>query len=227
LINNIRAILFDLDGLLVATEKLHAAAYSAAFGRFGVTLNEEEIYRKMGIATRENVRRIMGEQGIPQSKYKEILKLRYDIYHTLVKRTPLAFKDGAVECLEYIIKKNLKKGLVTSSIREHALSVLENLMQHSSSRINLLDYFDVLVFGDDIDKSKPDPEIYTSACTRLDIKPGHCVALEDSEAGVLSAKSAGLFVIAVPNSNTVGHNLENADIKLVSLREIMQKNLFS
>ena len=104
--------------------------------------------------------------------------------------------------------------------------MLENLREHGNWKINILDYFDVLVFGDEIEISKPDPEIYRKACEQLDMKPTQCVALEDSEAGILSAKNAGLYVIAVPNINMNTHNIKNADIRLGSLREIVQKKIF-
>jgi beta-phosphoglucomutase len=226
LLKDIRAILFDLDGLLVSTETLHIMAYNTVFKQFGVLLTEEEYYKNLGISTRESVKRIMSDNGIPQEMYDQILKLRYDIYYKLIKSTPLEFMDGAVECFEYIMEKKLRKGLVTSSIREHALTVLDNLNKHGNWRVNIFDYFDALVFGDEIEISKPDPEIYRKGCERLDMKSAHCVAVEDSEAGILSAKNAGLYVIAVPHMNKNMSYVKNPDIKLDSLREIVQKKLF-
>jgi HAD superfamily hydrolase (TIGR01509 family) len=226
LLKDIRTVLFDLDGLLVPTEDLHIQAYNTVFGPYGVLLTEDIFNKQMGVSTRENVKRIMRDHEIPLEKYEEILKRRYDTYYDLVKSTPLAFMNGAIECFEYIMEMNLKKGLVTSSIKEHALAVLENLKEHENWRVDIFDYFDVLVFGDEIAISKPNPEIYMKACERLNSKPLNCVALEDSEAGVLSAKNAGLYVIAVSNTYTNNHNIKNADIKLGSLREIVQKKLF-
>ncbi|UCB46323.1 MAG: HAD family phosphatase [Spirochaetota bacterium] len=223
---DIRAILFDLDGLLVPTEELHIKAYNTVFEQFGIILTQEVFNKQMGVSTRENVKRIMKDNKIPPDKYDEILKLRYDIYYDSVKSTPLTFMDGAIECFEYIMEKKLKRGLVTSSIKEHALAVLVNLNKHGNWRVDIFDYFDVLVFGDEIEMSKPNPEIYIKACERLDINPSRCIALEDSQAGVLSAKNAGLYVIAVSQNNTNSYNIKNADIKLKSLREIVQRKLF-
>ncbi|MBN2322734.1 MAG: HAD family phosphatase [Spirochaetes bacterium] len=223
--SNIHAVLFDLDGLIADTEGLHVTAYREAFDTFGMTVSEEEMYRGMGVSTRENVERLMKDHNIPFEKKDEFIRIRYEAYFRLVKSEPVSFMDGAVECLKYAKEKGVRRGLVTSSIRKHGEAVLANLQSHNDSGILLDRYFEIRVFGDDIKKSKPEPEIYLKALARLSIRPEHCVALEDSEAGVISAKAAGIRVFAVPNRHTLNHRFDMADEVLRSLLEIPKRGL--
>jgi len=223
--SNILAVLFDLDGLLADTEELHVRAYKAAFDTIGITASEEELYHGMGVSTRENVERIIKDHGIPSERTDEIIRLRYEAYYRLVQSTPLSFMDGALDCLKYVLEKGLRRALVTSSIRRHAEAVLENLQSHADSGIRLDHYFEDRTYGDEIKKSKPEPEIYLKALERMNIRPEYCIALEDSEAGVISAKTAGIRVFAVPNRHTRNHHFDRADRVLGSLEEIPKRAL--
>jgi len=222
---NILAVLFDLDGLLADTEELHVRAYKNAFGTIGITVSEQEMYRGMGVSTRENVKRIMKERGIPSQRTAELIRLRYDAYYRLVRSEPIAFMDGVPRCLKYVLEKGLRRALVTSSIKKHGEAVLENLQAHTDSGILLDRYFEQRFYSDEINKSKPAPEIYLKARERLNIRPELCLALEDSEAGVISAKEAGLLVFAVPNRHTRNHHFDRADRILGSLEEIPSRRL--
>ena len=224
-VNKISAVLFDLDGLLADTEDLHVMAYSLAFDRFGIKLTDEEIFYGMGFSTRENVERIVRNHDLPQDRIEKMVELRYDSYYNLVLSNPVPFMEGAVECLLYIKQKGLKSALVTSSIQKHAAAVLSNLQEHADPGFEIKSCFDVLVFGDEIKDSKPEPEIYLKAVERLDIEPCRCLALEDSEAGVISAKNAGVTVYAIPNKYTGGHNYDRADRIFASLGEFIRSGL--
>ncbi|HUT64690.1 MAG TPA: HAD family phosphatase [Spirochaetota bacterium] len=223
--SNISAVLFDLDGLLADTEDLHVKAYSLAFEEFGITLTDEEIYRGMGVPTRDNVVRIMNDHGIPQKRFAKMIELRYDAYYSLTQSTPISFMEGAVDLLQLVKEKGLKRALVTSSIKEHGMAVLSNLQKQIKSALRLDGYFDVKVFGDEITDNKPEPEIYLKAVERLNLEPFRCLALEDSETGVVSAKRAGINVFAVPNKYSVGQNFDRADRVIPSLGEIVRSGL--
>ena len=223
--SEISAVLFDLDGLLADTEDLHVKAYSLAFKEFGITLTDEEIYQGMGVPTQDNVVRIMNDHGVPKKRFAKMIELRYDAYYSLTQSTPIHFMEGAVDLMQLVKEKGLKRALVTSSIKEHGMAVLSNLQKQIKSEPRLDDYFDAKVFGDDITDNKPEPEIYLKAVKRLNLEPFRCLALEDSETGVVSAKRAGLQVFAVPNKYSVGQNFEAADRVIPSLGEIVRSGL--
>lgn len=135
--------------------------------------------------------------------------------------------EGAIDCMELINGKGLKSALVTSSIKKLALAILDNISFHSGLLQNIGESFSVTVFGDEIKNLKPEPDIYIHAIERLGVKPEYCCALEDSEVGVASAKRAGLFVIAVPNSHTKNQCFDHADLIVSSLKEVIQLDIFN
>ncbi len=215
------AVFFDLDGLLVDTEGIHIRAYEEVAGHLGVTLTADYVNAFIGAPTAENIKRIMRDYKVPVERYEQILKIRYDRYAELVRKIPLSPMDGAVECVLRAKQKGYRTALVTSSIREHSVAVLDNITSHSDLKINIATYFDTMVFGDDIPHQKPEPDIYREAVSRLNIAPDAAVALEDSEAGVTAAKTAGIHVIAVPCHNTRDQDFTRADIIVESLQDIL------
>jgi beta-phosphoglucomutase-like phosphatase (HAD superfamily) len=226
-LNRFKSALFDLDGLLADTEDLHLMAYKEVADYLGITLEAEYFDTLIGIATRDNVRRIMRDFGIPDHRFDEILNLRYRRYHDIVKRTPLRPMEGALECVKQAEESGMRRGLVTSSMKEHAISVLENISAHSgfNGGRSLVESFDAMVFGSEIGRLKPEPDIYLEALKRLDTESSGCIAFEDSEAGVIAAKRAGLYTVVVPNGHTRNQNFDMADLKLASLKEVLTSGL--
>ena len=135
--------------------------------------------------------------------------------------------DGALACILSVREKSLKTALVTSSIRKHALAVLDNLAQHSEHGTNLASLFDAMVFGDELTHLKPAPDMYIEALKRLNTAPENGIVLEDSTFGVLAAKAAGLRVIAVPAPHTDGQDFSIADDVASSLNEVLDRNLIA
>jgi beta-phosphoglucomutase-like phosphatase (HAD superfamily) len=221
------AVFFDLDGLLVDTEGIHVQAYEDVAAYLGIELTPEYVNAFIGSPTAENIKRIMRDNNVPYERYEHILKIRYNRYVELVKRIPLEPMDGAEECILQVKKMGYRTALVTSSIREHSVAVLDNITRHSTSKIEIADYFDTMVFGDDIKHQKPEPDIYREAVKRLNTTPEAAVALEDSEAGVTAAKRAGVRVIAVPCHNTREQDFSNADQIVDSLTALLAQNLFN
>ena len=89
----------------------------------------------------------------------------------------------------------------------------------------MIDFFDVKIFGNEVKKLKPEPDIYAEAAKRVNIKPEKCLVLEDSQSGVISAKRAGMFVIAVPNIHTLNQNFDTADLVVSSLLDVAGMDL--
>jgi beta-phosphoglucomutase-like phosphatase (HAD superfamily) len=231
-LERIEAVTFDFDGLLVDTENLHVLAYDAVAEYLGIHLTREYINSFIGKSTRENIQQIMGDFHISQHSYNDILKLRYDTYHDIIKSTPLSLMAGAMECIKKVQKNNYKKALVTSSMDKHAITAIENIRENhrgagNNNGIDLMNYFDAMVFGNEIANLKPEPDIYIEALKRIDVAPDRCIALEDSEAGVESAKKAGLYVIAVPNEHTCKQDFHLADKKASSLNEVARMEFFN
>jgi HAD superfamily hydrolase (TIGR01509 family) len=188
--------------------------------KMGISPPREYLLSLFGAATKENVLKIMQKFDVMDYSFEEMLKLRYDSYHDLVKNTPLYPMEGAETCIEKISQTKLKRALVTSSIKEHAVSVLENISKQFNKPCNLVDFFNVMVFGNEIKHLKPEPDMYNEAAKRFDLEPEKCIVLEDSESGVVAAKKAGMHVIAVPNVHTLNQKFDLADMVVPSLLDV-------
>lgn len=223
----LKAVLFDLDGLLADTEELHVIAYEAVGSYLKLDLDRTYICSFIGGPTRENIKRVMRDFGIPMDRFEEILKVRYDSYMEAIRNTALKPMDGALECLTSVKNRSLKTALVTSSIREHALAVLDNLAKHSEHGTHLTSLFDAMVFGDELEHLKPAPDMYIEALKRLETASEHGIVLEDTTFGVLAAKTAGLKVIAVPGPHTDGQDFSIADEVASSLHQVVERNLIA
>jgi HAD superfamily hydrolase (TIGR01509 family) len=220
-----KAVFFDLDGLLADTEELHVAAYEAVGRYLNVALDRGYICSFIGGPTRENIKKVMRDYGIPMERFEEILKVRYDSYLIAIGESTLSLMNGAHLCLKHARDRGYKTALVTSSIRQHTLAVLDNISKNARRNGDVTVYFDAMVFGDEIEHLKPSPDIYLEAIKRLETSPEAGIALEDSAFGVLAAKKAGLTVIAVPGPHTDGQNFDMADRVVSSLSEVLEQGL--
>jgi HAD superfamily hydrolase (TIGR01509 family) len=183
---NPRAVIFDMDGLLLDSEPLYRVTWKAAASSLGFPIDDVLYERFVG---RGNVE----SENILREHFGETFPL--DEFHTRWSRdfhgrtATIATKPGAMELLAAIENRGIPKALATSSPRVLALRCLGDL----ASR------FDALAFGDEVSHSKPSPDLFLLASHRLGIDPADCLVLEDSEAGVFAARAAGMEVILVPD----------------------------
>lgn len=126
----------------------------------------------------------------------------------------VALKTGAKELLEYLKDKCFKIAIASSSTEDRALTILR---QH-----NIIEYFDEFVFGHEVKKGKPNPDIFLKTCDKLSEKPEECLVLEDSEAGIQAAYSASIPVICIPDMKVPNqHYLDMTKTVLRSLKEVI------
>lgn len=187
---NFKAVIFDMDGLLLDSEKLALDAFQATCLRF--SLGDLTDVFKQCIGTNPELGSLILQQGLQGiMDYKEF-GLEWDnTYARLTEEKPVPLKKGAQCLLEHIESINIPMAVATSTSTDRAKVKL--------SDSGILHYFDIVVGGDQVSKSKPDPEIYLKATFELSTKPSKCLAFEDSPNGVKSAVAAGLTVIQVPD----------------------------
>ena len=204
----IEAVIFDLDGVLIQTEELwdevRAGMARAAGGRYG----EEEQRAMMGMSSPEWSRYMHEHVGLPEPPDEIVAEVVRRMSARYRERLPLI--DGAIEAVERLAAR-WPLGVASSSNRELIDLVLglSGLDRH----------FRATVSSEEVARGKPAPDVYLEACRRLGVEPGRAAAVEDSHAGIRSAKAAGMRVLAIPNPTYPPDDeaLANADVALNSL----------
>lgn len=208
------AFLFDMDGVLFDTEQLAIKAWDWVGEKIGIGKAGYMVFKTMGRTTEESVKIFKKEYGDRfnnddfQKAYKEYL----DDYYS---KNGVPIKKGLIELLRYLDICGYKTAVASSSSKK---SVLHHLIDTKTD-----DYFDAIVCGDMVTKSKPDGEIYIKAATILGEMPGDCYAIEDSRAGLWSAHNAGCKVVYIPDLYEADdETTEIVDLKFNSLLEFLE-----
>jgi len=204
----ITAAIFDLDGLLADTERLHCLAYQTALAEIDVGLNESE-YAEHWIRHGKGIVDWVENQGLRFDPHA--LRQRKSEHYLTLLETLLRPMDGALELLE-ALKGKLRIGLASSSYRDAIDGVLAGL--------GIGHYFEAIVSGLDVAVVKPAPDIFLKAADDLGVTPSECLVLEDAEKGVVAAHLAGMRCIAVPNDFTRHHDFSKATLVCASLAEV-------
>jgi len=204
----ITTILFDLDGLLADTERLHWRAYQEALQAHGATLTEAD-YAEHWVRRGKGIGDWVAQHGLNLDPLA--LRAHKSERYLELLATELRPMDGALELLE-ILQGNKTMGLASSSYRDAVDGVLQGL--------DISRYFTAIVTGLDVARVKPAPDIFLAAARLMGAKPSECLVLEDAEKGVLAAHRAGMRCIAVPNDQTRHHDFSQATRLCSSLKEI-------
>lgn len=213
----IRALVFDFDGLILETEEPVYLSWLELYQQYGCQLSFEEWGSIIGTANGEfNPKRTL-EGCVGYTIPEDALQKRLLRETELILERPIL--PGVREYLEDAKYLGLKVGLASSSPCNWVTQHLE--------RLGLIDYFQVIRASDDVKQTKPDPELYLSACAGLGVSARQSIALEDSPNGVAAAKNAGMYCVAVPNVLTRRLPLEQADLRLTSLEEMKLESLLA
>ena len=203
------AVIFDMDGLLIDTERLSLDAFCEACDRYSLGDQSAVFRRCIG------VNKVAGELVIREGLGGMIDPLQFietwnQMYLVRTVNTKIPLKLGAIELLDRLWTLNIPTGVATSSSTNSATKKLTNA--------GLCSYFKVLVGGEQVSQSKPYPDIYLKAASLLGVSPSKCLALEDSENGVRASVSAGMFTIQIPD-------LVEPSIELKALGHLIRSSL--
>ena len=185
-----KAVVFDMDGVLFDTESVCMKAWDYAGEVMGVGKAGYMVLKTLGMNADKAVEIIRTEfgAGFDAVKFKQIGKnYSYDYFNTY----GVPEKPGLYEILNYLKNKGYKIALASSTSSQS--------VHHHLKEKDIEKYFDAVICGDMVEKSKPEPDIYLKACAQLNENPDNCIAIEDSKNGILSAHRAGLQVIMVPD----------------------------
>ena len=207
----IKAVLFDLDGTIIDTEKYYRLYWPKAFAKFGYELTDEQGLRMRSLGSpyvEEYLQSIFGKK-IETTKIKNYARSLVD---ESVNKNGLELKDGVIECLKYLKTKNVKIAIVTATAIARATKYVNNA--------KIEEYFDDIISAKNVPYGKPAPDVYLTACEKLNVKPEETIAVEDSPNGVMSASRAGCNVVMVPDQTEAdGEIMKYLFAKPKSLRD--------
>jgi beta-phosphoglucomutase len=205
---NIKALLFDLDGVIVSTEKNHFEAWQQTANKLGISFTVHDNEALKGVNRVDSLRKILslGNLAISEQEFEALLTYKNEVY--LASISNLSTSDvlpGVMDLLKSAKAKGIKIGLGSSS--KNAPMILD--------RLGIKSWFDVLIDGNGVTNPKPDPEVFLNGANSLGLLPSECLVFEDALSGVKAAKDGGFIAIGVGNPMLKGV----ADVYLNELTE--------
>lgn len=214
--NNKVGIIFDLDGVLVKTDHYHYLAWKKLADSLKIHFDHKVNNQLRGISRMESLDIVLKGQDISKEKKLELANQKNEYYKELLKDiTPTELLPGVIKFLDELKANNVKMAVGSSS--KNARTIL--------NKLSLSHYFDTIIDGTDLEKSKPNPEVFLKAAMGLNLDNERCIVFEDASAGVQAGINAGMKVVGVgPGKNEKGislgiegiHSVDIADIKALA-----------
>ena len=209
---SVKGIIFDLDGVIVFTDKFHYQAWKKIADKKGIYFDEKINNRLRGIGRKDSLEIILEQyhgETLSKEEKEELIEEKNSIYCELLKT--MVSNDVSVEVRETLAelrRRGYKIALGSSS--KNAKFILE--------QVELLDAFDAISDGNNIVNSKPDPEVFLKAAEFLGVDPAECVVVEDAHAGIDAAKAAGMLAVGIGDAASYS----KVDISLTFFKDLLK-----
>lgn len=188
--NIIKGAVFDMDGLMIDTEKLYLRYWKQAAADFGYNMQDEHVFAIRSLARKYSIPKLKNFFG-EDFPTEEIRARRTELINAHIEKHGIEVKKGLFQLLDFLKSHGIKLAVATATQRDRTIMYL--------NKINALSYFDAVICGDMVTNGKPEPDIYITASAQLGLPPEQCAAFEDSPNGIKSAHSAGCYVIMIPD----------------------------
>lgn len=210
-----RAVIFDMDGVIVDSEPIHIEAEKQTLLKHGVKITTEELRTYTGTTAEFEFNDL-----ITKYKLNTTAKTLFDekeviMFKLLEQRTEPT--KGIIDLIKNLRQQGFKLGIATSGHRK--------LAHYYLNRLGLESFFDTIVCAEDITRSKPDPEIFLKAASRLGVDPAECVVIEDSKLGIEAAAKAGMKRIGYRNPNSGNQDLSKADFIVSDFTQLTPRSI--
>ncbi len=206
----IKAVIFDMDGVMVDSEYLWERAETILLSRRNIEYNDQYRDQIVGLNQNDSGKLLIETFSLNES-IEKVISERIDILFELYDNQ-LKLNTGLINLLEKLKINNFLLAVASSSPKK--------VVRYVVDKFKLSNYFHAIISGDNAAEGKPHPEIYLKTAQELSTAPKSCVAIEDSINGLISAKEAGMYCIAVPDKRLSQNLFKKADIILCSLDEI-------
>jgi len=212
----IKAVIFDMDGVLVESENAHIEAEKQTLLKYGVKISAEELHTYTGTTARFMFTELIKKNKL-NTTFEKIFNEKEEILFRLLKEEMRPTK-GIIELLRKLKQERVKLAIASSSHRRLIEFVLEQL--------NIALFFASVISSEDVANSKPDPEIFLKSASKLGVNPADCVVIEDSKLGLEAARRARMKCVGYRNPSSGNQDLSRADVVIddfskLSIRELL------
>lgn len=206
-----KAVIFDMDGVIIDSEPIHFEVDMQTMKDFGCGISKEELNKYVGTTNEYMWTDIKNKYKLDKS-VEEIINYRSEMVKRKVIESDLAPIEGIIDLLKDLKDKNIPAAIASSSPKDFIKVVV--------SKFELEDYFSCILSGEEVENGKPAPDIYVETAKKLGIPPEECIVIEDSKNGVLAAKKAGMKCIGFKNPNSGDQDLSKADCIVNSILDV-------
>lgn len=200
-----------MDGVLVDSEKLYMDMNQALFRCLGAHVSIAEHQTFIGMSATKMWTHLKTKFSLHQS-VDELKALEKELKYKMLQETELVPMPGVIAFLDYLKARHYSISIASSSLKKNVDLILE--------KTKITHYFDLVVSGEQVERGKPDPDIFLTVANHYDVHPASCVVIEDSMNGVLAAKSAGMICIGFRNANSGNQDLSKADVIINSFDDV-------
>ncbi len=208
---NPRAVIFDMDGVLVDSYDAHLKSWQFMAGELGKGLTEEQFASTFGRTSREIIAEHWGADSLSPEQIAQFDHRKEGLYREIVSRA-FPRMDGAAELIQDLHSAGFRLAVGSSGPPENVALAVERLAAER--------YFDVLVTGKDVARGKPDPQVFLVAAAKLGVSPEKCAVIEDAPVGIAAANSAGMISIALLSTGHTEASVTAARLIVRSLRDL-------
>ena len=200
----IKAVIFDLDGVIVESEHIHIEAEKQTMLKHGIHITSEELHKYTGTTAKLMFTDLIRKYRL-NTTFEKIFNEKEQILFKLLKEDTQPTK-GIIGLLQRLKQRNIKLAIASSSHKR--------LINYVLDRLDIKPLFDSIIGAEDITHSKPDPEIFLKSANRLGVNSSECLVVEDAALGVEAAKRAGMRCVGYRNPNSGDQDLSKADIAI-------------
>lgn len=210
---DLKAVIFDLDGVIVDTVPLHFKAWKKMFSEYGKDFTFQDYKEKVdGIPRIDGVKAILPQ--LSQKELEEAATKKQHYFLEFLEKEGVKVYESTLNLIKNLRKEGIKIAVISSS--KNCLYILK--------RANIDDLFDVIITGNDVKRGKPHPDIFLLAVKRLNVDPKQCVVFEDAVLGVEAAKKAGIKCVGIDRYNNP-ERLKDANLVIDDARKINVEQL--
>lgn len=208
----LKAVIFDVDGTLLDTERIYMQAWKDAAAEQGYVM-PDELLRKTRAVDAKVAAQIFEEEIGNGFSYEKTRPIRVRIAEEIIERESPILKPGVLELLAFLQEKGIRLSVASST---NTKTTKEHLQTNG-----IADWFEVIVGGDMITKGKPNPDIFLKAAELLGEAPENCIVVEDSPAGIRAGSAAGMKTVLVPDQAAITQEIiDLSDVQVKSLLEM-------